>query len=187
MQDSDIEKKKTPLHQAALDLAAICRQIDDSEEIPNALIKTLGEFKAELAHSIDRNILFKKSLEAQIAMSKEMKDSWAHRQKVLELVKENHSGYMLSAISQAGGVPFKGTHGEIRAQQSPPSMELTIKTDRRSFETLDPKDAETIPMKYITETRILSLNKEAVREDLQNGVEVPFAKFVRHKHIRVYI
>lgn len=187
MSDTDVQKQKTPLHQAVLDLAAVCQQIDESADITDVLIKTLGELKQGLVTAVDRNILFEKSLKAQIATAKEMKDSWTHRQKVLESVKESHSGYMLAAIASSGGLPFKGTQGEIRAQASPPSMDLTIKTDRRSFETITAQDAEQIPLKYVTETTLLSLNKDAIREDLQNGVELSFAKLTRGRHIRIYI
>lgn len=188
MQDTDIEKKKTPLHQAALDLSAVCQAVDELDDIPAVLLSIVGELKAELSSSVDRQILFRKMVDSQIDNAKQMKDAWSHRQKVLENVKASHDGYMLSSIV-GSTIPFRGQQGEIKAQQNPVSMVLEIKTDRRSIESVTSEDLERlkVPIRYVQENTFLSLNKDAIKKDLQDGVELGWARLVRNKHIRIYI
>jgi hypothetical protein len=144
----------------------------------------------DLADAVDRRIYFLQFLEAQIEHVKKMAKAWAERGRILEnledRIKESTKQVILSS---EGALKLKGTTGELSVQKSPVSMHLSFEPMRKSYEivTDDIVSKHEIPAKYLQHIELLQLNKTAIRDDLQAGVELSFAKLVRNNHVRLKI
>lgn len=183
-------KKRAPLEMAALDFAALLQQIEELEDIDQAVLSTFGEMKLELADAVDRRIYFLQFLESQVEHVDKMVKAWQSRKKVLQNLTERMEESTKHTILSANGkLKLSGTTGELSVQRSPPKLDLLFEPMRKSFDVLthDVASKYEIPSKYIQHTEFLQLNKDALREDLQAGIELSWAKIVRGNHIRIKI
>ena len=184
-------KKRTPLELAALDFAAVLNQIEALDgDLDQAVLSTFGELKLELAEAVDRRIYFLQYLESQIEHVEKMKKAWSERQRVLETLQDRIKESTKQTIMNTDAkLKLKGTTGELSLQKSPPALYLSFDVHRKSYEivTDDEIAKHKIPTKYLQHVELLQLNKIAIREDLQAGVELNFAKLVRNSHIRIRV
>jgi hypothetical protein len=184
-------KKRTPLELAALDFAAVLNQIEMLDgDLDQAVLSTFGELKLELADAVDRRIYFLQFLESQIEHVKKMAQAWTERRRILESLEDRIKESTKLVIERSeGAMKLKGNTGELSVQKSPVSMHLSFEPMKKSYEivTDDLVSKHEIPAKYLQHVELLQLNKTAIREDLQAGIELSFAKLVRNTHIRIRI
>ena len=184
-------KKRTPLELAALDFAAVLNQIEQLDgNLDQAIMSTFGELKLELAEAVDRRIYFLQFLESQIEHVEKMEKAWRERRRVLDNLNERiKESTKATIIAQEGNMKLKGTTGELAVQKSPPAVQYSFESFKKSYDVItdDMVSKYEIPAKYLQPVELLQLNKVAVREDLQAGVELSFAKLVRGNHIRIRV
>jgi len=186
-----VTKKRAPLELAALDFAAVLNQIEQLDgDLDQAILSTFGELKLELAEAVDRRIYFLQFLESQIEHVEKMEKAWKERRRILENLNERiKESTKTTIIANDGSMKLKGTTGELAVQKSPPSVEYAFDFSKKSFDivTDDIVSKHKIPAKYLQHLELLQINKSAVREDLQAGIELGFAKLNRGSHVRVKI
>lgn len=158
--------------EAATSLEALCAEIDTAPELTEAIKDLFVESVADLEKSVDRRISYIKYAESQIVAAKESAHQWVRRQRHFESMLEKIKQNTVEVIKANPGVPYKGNLGVLKVQKNPaPSVVLADDC------------LERIPSQYIRV--IQTVNRDAVKEDLKNGIEVAGAKLEWGEHLRV--
>jgi len=179
---------KTPLDQASLDLSAVAKMVEEQEEtIDNALLRIFGECRDVQVQAVDRNIIFSRVLEHQIACAKEMEDAWTAKVRTLKNIQERHKARLVSILQSLPDIPFKGTQGKIALHANPVALEVEIAEQTRCFKVIG--DAEIakhrIPVEFLDEIRLTALNKANIKAHIKSGKELSWARLKQDNHIRI--
>ena len=179
---------KVSLFEAATSLAAICRKIEDGEELDSLILEEFGATTTQLAESIDRRKAFYGELNSKLELAKNYKKEIDVHMKRLKNVQERLKKVTMDTMAGAPDLPFKDSLGrKLTLCQTPAFLKLTFEMSApRTFSILDPDSISFIglPDKYIKEISFLTLDTDQIKADLQSGETLPYAKLQTTTYLR---
>lgn len=166
---------------AAEDLAEVCREIEDYEGMPSdelnvmeALEKRFDLANAHLESSIDRRKAFIAELKSKVEQGREVKKNIDKVLKRLNRLETSLKAMTLYAMHQMPNQPFRDSMGrKLSLQKSPP----VVKVD-------EGLELASLPEQYLKSELVYSIDKEALKADLELGVEIPWARLERTEYVR---
>ena len=126
-----------------------------------ALIESKADACAEYADYLSSLL---DQIEARIEAFQAMKKSTKGK-------LSRYKAYLNSAMDAAQIEEILGTTRKISLKKNPPSVEIT--------------DESLLPAKYKTIVQTVSISKALISDDLKAGIEIPGAKLVQAKSIKI--
>ena len=180
--------KLPPLEWAAKNFATIMSQVDEAENLDEALIQAFADARLDVQTGVDyRQALsahLKATMEGARAYRKQV-DEYIQRLKRFEVkLKED----ALKAVEALPGVELRGSSGKKLHTSSTTSLKLSfdIRESRTFTNVIDPDTASflNIPEKYINRVSCLTLDTEAVKSDLKLGIKLDWARLETTRFVR---
>lgn len=189
---SSLQPPKISLESSAIELEALASKIETLEELPNELERLFSLVHEEMKDAVDRRIRYLSYLKSAITGSKEMRDAWTKRAQILDRIEawiKQNTAWILERCPE---LKFKGSIGELRLQKNSQAtlvLDETVSDFRGtwlddSFPDTDKEIFQTIK-EYLDAG--FKLNTERIKEDLEEGKSLPFAKLETGLHVRVKI
>lgn len=174
---------KVPFFKAAHELAKLADKIEEmgeNEDIDAALIELFGEGEQALADSIDRRKGLADELRIRMDMAENRISEIRVFVKKMDKILDGLKRRTLETIEACPEIPFRdGLGRKIYSQRARPSLELSFKPQRKSFEVLDLEEIGKlgieIEKKYMTLVSFLVLDTDKVRADLTANEVLPWA------------
>jgi hypothetical protein len=188
--DSVIAVKKVPLQWAAVALTAICEQIENGENIDNALLTQFNETKLDIAEAIDRRKSFKRYLEMMIDHCKAGKNEISEQQKRFEAVLESLKEKTKAIIEENPNVPYVDSFGKKLSLVNSGNPKLELKIPLTASKTVshiidkEQCDFFGVDPKYIKQVSYLTLDTELLKSDLKAGEKLEWAEIIFNKQLR---
>lgn len=180
---------KVPMQIAAANLEQICNAIDESE-LNDSLSKIFHEGRLDLSAAVDRRICFFDLAEERIATLKRLRDEFSQAAKRMEFALERVKEGTISIMESYEDFSYRGELGKLRLQKNP-SARLEFQGTKVSTHTIsnviDALDIQkhAIDGEYFETRRYFVLLNDKIREAIESGKEIPWAKLQRGKHIRI--
>lgn len=131
---------------------------------------TLDSINDSIEHKADQYAKVIKMLEADNeAITKEIKRLQARKKSNANGV-ENMKANLKFSMEQTGKLAFRTSTNSFGIQNNPPKMEIA--------------DENHIPEKYFIEQEP-QLNKQILKQDIQNGIEIDGVELVQTKSLRI--
>lgn len=173
--------KPVPFMHSALELAELCQEIESEEgELSAALIARFKQAEAHLAWSIDRRKAFMVEVKARKQMGK---DRIAQIQKViktLENIEDELKAITAHAIRNAPGIKFRDSLGQgVTLRKTKPCLKITAGSPLSLTHTLPgylEGFTQEVAPQYVVPVITYVIDKVAVREDLEAGAILPWAR-----------
>ncbi len=184
---------KTPLPLSLFDavgaLSALCDKIDDAEELDKALIEEFSQADRTLAESVDRRKYVYQEAEFRIKLAKSRKEELDAAIKRLTRVQQEIEKSTRSLIEANPGIPFHDTVGnKLSIRRNPAKLKLCFDVkDAKNFSNLVDEKAIGllgIDSKYLEKVSFFTLRTDLIRDDLREGVNLPWAEFEYGSHVR---
>lgn len=154
--------------EAASELERICDEIDNADQVDAALTEAFDAKIKSVQETIDKRITFRMYASSQIDLAQAQIDSWVKRKRKFERTLDWINADTLHVMKCYPGLPFTGALGAFRIRKSP--KKLMLKENE-----LPPHYLRPGPSFY---------DKDEIRKDLNDGKDVPGAKFVQEEHVR---
>lgn len=160
-------EKSMSLYEINQNYAELFDKFEDGEVTPEELQEAGNMLAIELQNK-SRNIIgYEKSIELAISTYKDEEKRLAERRKVLENKLNRYKEYVKKNMEQMG----------LQKIETPLGV-LSICKVRSSIEIID---ESMIPSEYKTQTIVESVDKNAIKEAIQNGINVQGVKLVDDK------
>jgi len=158
------------------------------DDIPPEIIDAFFDFKGDREDKIDRYIGYRDRLKYIIGETKERKNRHAkayRSAKNLKSVFDDKIKFQMS-VDQTG-MPFKGREmGTLYLQNNAKKLVTLAPTlDIEVFDVLTDPFYKDICRDYLKQLTFYSLDKAAVKKDLMEGAELPWARLEQSNHIQV--
>jgi Siphovirus Gp157 len=187
-------KIKVSLAAALTAIAEIESLAEEGLNESEAIDRVLALANSQLADSVDRRVCLVSALTGGgisrdttgglIGVAISHAQAWTAKRKHLEAILERIKETTAQLMIESGRDKLSGTQGEFRLQANAPALEIDIPTmniARSNVITV----TEDVDIKYVTMEHICTLNKERVKDDLKAGVDVPWARLIYNKHLRM--
>lgn len=182
---TDLPSNKIPLALAADNFATICEAIDNGN-LNETIDALFSEARLELTAAVDRRVLFLQFISGNIEKAEKVRDAWKTRVEQLKHVEKRVKDKTIDVMQAQQTVQYNGEIGKLCLQANPPALELKIPVGSKSFNNiLDGKYIADIPNEYLKTISFVQLDTAALKRDLDEGVEVPFAELKRGTHLRI--
>jgi hypothetical protein len=174
---------RVPLAWTASTLSHLCDRLDAGEEPDAALVAVFNETKLEHADAVDRRIAFIKFVEGSIEGAKAAAREWDFQAKRLESLLAAMKERTKEILEAFPDLPYSGSLGKLAVQANGGKTPLELTFGDREL-TPDLIAMFDVPPEFVKVT--YTLNTDAVRAALEEGVELPWAKLGdRGRHLRV--
>jgi len=148
--------------------------IEADGELDYSLELALTTTANELALKIDKYYYFLKHLEMQEQYYKDLEDQAKRAKQLMQKGQENLKSRLMAAMVNGSTTELVGEAHRFKLQASKPR--LVIDTE-----------AHSLPEKYRIVETITRVNKEAIRTDLEDGIEVLNCRLEPSVHVRHYL
>lgn len=180
-------KKKTSLAVLSHAFVDLCNEIDDQEEVSDALVEKF--MNVELAHTekCDAWIYNLDQVKSRIAFLKERKKRIEQGYKFAQNLEIRMKEYVKYQIEN-NDIPFKGTEGVIKLQASPKKVDHNITVENKTvYNAVDISIADLIPdcQEYLKSHTYYSIDLAKIKADLKSGKELSFASLSKGTHVRI--
>lgn len=178
---------RIPFSYAAQTLATLCDRVDAGEDLDALLVAEFKGAQLDLMDSVARRVSFFRFCESAIEAAKKARDAWADQWRRFETILMKVKTITVETMQEHPDLPYKAEAAELRLQKNPPSIEIGAPTKEMTFRyTVDDETVKTreIPETFLKTTTVTQLNIEAIREHINAGGELPFAKKVQGSHVR---
>ena len=189
MNDTNLVKK-VPLQWAAVALTAMCEQIENGDNIDDALLAQFNETKLDIAEAIDRRKSFKRYLEMMIDHCKAGKSEINDQQKRFEAVLDRLKEKTKEIIEENPDVPYVDSFGKklTVVQNGTPKLEVKLifyatKTVSNIVDVAQ-CDFFGVDKKYLKQVSHLTLDTELLKSDLKAGEKLEWAEIVYNTQLR---
>ena len=182
--------KKVPLQWVASALTSICEQIENGDNIDDALLAQFNETKLDIAEAIDRRKSFKRYLEMMIDHCKAGKNEIHEQQKRFETVLERLKEKTKEIIEQNPDVPYVDSFGKKLTVVNNGTPKLELKLPLTASKTVshiidkEQCDFFGVDSKYIKQVSYLTLDTELLKSDLKAGEKLEWAELAWNKQLR---
>lgn len=178
--------------QNLLDLALVYdKALEDlTEDDGVAVMEKVNQAEKDLSQKVDDWAYFLRTLEKEY---KEAEERTAAYRKKREALKNalTRSKEWLKAIMEAGPtVPYKGAKATLRLQANggKKALDLMFTLGEKTVTNIvDHFSIDLIPDEYLKPVSFYTLDTEKLREDLEAGKELTFAKLTQGKHVRITV
>lgn len=159
------------MSEAATSLELLCDDIENTEDLTQAIQDLFKEKQEHLVEAVDRRIKYLEYAKMQIVHANAMAGQWMKRGEAMERLLDKMEQDTLAVI-KASPVPMKGRLGKLRAQKNSNPRLIVDETD------------EDLVLFYTREKIIKYLDKAAIKEDMQNGIVIKSARLEYGEHLR---
>lgn len=176
-------KQLAALAEAAQTLSLLCEKVDEGGALDEGILSIFGQTKDALIASIARPIHFRVTLKDAIKSAKENKALWDKRLEILELCIKEFDREIMLIMKENPNLPYASDAGAFKIIRNggKQAINLTFQAIPKSISNvIGGEDIEThkIPSRYINIASYYTLNSEAVRDDLEKGKELAWAKLL---------
>lgn len=188
-----IEKQFLPqrsFFDAAVILAEICDKMDNSDEVDEEILSKFDTATTCLEESIDRRKFVIREAESKIELARAYKRNIDETIKRLQKVQERIIESTKVMVGLNPNIPFKDTLGNKLTVRKNSQAHLVLALDLREGKSvsniLDEASISLLDIdeKYIKQVSYTTLNTEAVKKDLSNGIEISWASLHHGTHLR---
>ena len=152
------------------ELARSYAELQEMDVDEQTFLDTLESIQDVAASKVENCSKWMRSLKSEITAFKEEEN----RLKKIRMAKENKlkwlNKYVKDFLENSGVTQFKIGIFTLSIQKNPPSLEIY--------------DASLIPDKYLIE-QLPTIDKQAIKELLKNGIEVPGAELKQTEGLRI--
>ena len=156
------------LYDLAQNYAQLLEMADDMES--DALVDTLEALQGEIEEKAENIAKLIKNLEADAKIIKEEEQRLAERRRAIEAKVDRLKAYLQEQLEVAGLQKVKRPTITVAIQNNPPSVEIA--------------DEKLIPSEFMI-PQPAKIDKKAILERLKNGEEIPGAKLVQGRGVRI--
>lgn len=187
-QGSETRKpNKVPLAEAAETFAIVCNAIDEGN-LDETIVAIFNQTRLDLATAVDRRVCFLNFCTSSMQAAKETRNAWAERARQLEALEERIKVLTIDQIKSSGLEQAKGDLGRLCIQNNPEALSLDFDLhDMMVNRVIDPIfiEVNAVPDKYLKKIAAYQLDTKQIKEDLQAGETLPWAKLTRGQHLRI--
>lgn len=185
-----VKQEKIPLALGAHMAAQIMEMMDNEETIDNILLSLFDVSMANVSDAVDRRIAFLQIKDATTAYLKSMYTRFKERASMLEDLTARLKEDTKHIIESNPGVPLKGKTGAFRLHKNPSKVSYVF--ERKDITIHNAVPIETleffsVPSRYTKEFHIFALDTNAIKKDLDDGVQMDWAKPEQGSHVRIKI
>jgi hypothetical protein len=161
------------LYQIAEEYNSLFNDLYDPEsgEIQETALIKLDEIKVSLEEKAINIALFMQNLDAEQKAIENAMASMKDRANKLEKKREWLHGYLKFNMEQAGHLEISCPYFSIKVKSNPYSTEIL--------------DEALIPDKYKVTKEVVSVNKTMIKQDIQNGLDVPGARIKKDTKLTI--
>jgi hypothetical protein len=170
-------RRLVPMYEAAAELASLCKRIEDGEDLDQLLLTTFDRATASLSESIDRRRAFVRELKSKIDLAKDFKRQIQAQQKVCERILDRLKEQTLQLLKDEPDLPWKGSLGG--------KMSIGRAKESLRFDTsIEDALMGEVNIKYLSKIVKYEWNKEAILEDLEKGIDLPWVRLEKTEYVR---
>ncbi len=186
---NQLVRSKIPLRWAAQVLSNLCDLVGNETELKDGLVQAFRSAALDHAESIERRKATMWAVEGQLAAARGARaeiDAYVQRLKAIQhAIKEEAK----ETMEIHPDLPWRDSMGrKLSLVNNQPSLAFCFDLkDQRTFTNLvDPETIKMfgIPPKYLVANMVTTLNTQAIKEDLKNGVDIMWAELKHGKHVR---
>lgn len=159
------------LNDAATRLAEICEKIDEGEEVTDILQADFNTALSDVTAAVDRRKAFFREIDSKIELAKKYKDEITKALKKYENLRERLLEHTKNVVECNPDIPFKDSLGKrlVVVKNPVPKMIVGSGWEDSRFSKIE---------------TTLILDKEALKDALMRGEQVPFASLELGKQLR---
>jgi hypothetical protein len=163
-----------------------------------ALDEIMSDILVDLRNSVDIRISILGYLGGQsvgdkpgsgvIGKAQELYRAYREKMEIAERLRDRIKSQTLAIIESNRDIKFEGNLGRLASQASPAKLVIDLKLDSKNFNYLispDDPDLMQIPEKYLKVITTMQIDTEKLKQDLQAGEFVPWARLEKGTHLRV--
>lgn len=202
MPDQLVPIKRGGLAEAAAELEAVCDEIDNHDGVlTEEMLARFNHAELSLAHRVDCWINYVDGAKALVAHLKDRKERATKAYRAAQNLESRLRGFLCLQLQSRPGIPFKGEKegSLVLCKNSQLKLWIAYEADERTHpETLAIRDKtvyDVVPdellmiepsmSNYVKERAFKTLNKELLREDLKNGLQLGWARTEQGHHVRI--
>lgn len=159
------------LYELTNNYLTILNMIEDSDVPSEAMIDTLESINDAIEVKVEGIGKMLRMLDADIEALKAEEKRLADRRKAIENKQKQIKDYVRYQLELAGLTEIKSPLITVKVQNNPPAVEIV--------------DRDAIPRQFIKTTIVEDVDKNAIKEALKNGEEVPGAVLLQGKSLRI--
>lgn len=159
------------LYELTGNYTTVLSMIEDSDVPSEAMIDTLESINDAIEVKAEGIGKMLRMLDADIEALKAEEKRLADRRKTIENKQKQIKDYVRYQLEVAGLTEIKSPLITVKVQNNPPAVEIV--------------DRDAIPRQFIKTTIVEDVDKNAIKEALKNGEEVPGAVLLQGKSLRI--
>lgn len=159
------------LYELTGNYSTVLSMIEDSDVPSEAMIDTLESINDAIEVKAEGIGKMLRMLDADIEALKAEEKRLADRRKTIENKQKQIKDYVRYQLEVAGLTEIKSPLITVKVQNNPPAVEIV--------------DRDAIPRQFIKTTIVEDVDKNAIKEALKNGEEVPGAVLLQGKSLRI--
>jgi hypothetical protein len=182
---------KVFLGYAASTLTTICNAIDNGADLDETMLELFDATATQLSEGVGRRKAVARTLKAAIEQAKAYKAQVDSHQKSLESALTRLKAMTKEIVEANPDIPFKDELGKklTIVKNSKPSVRYDFEMTSRSLRNIlpweRPEDIIAAGLgDYMQEEKIYTLCTGEVLEDLEAGIELPWARLAQGYHLR---
>jgi hypothetical protein len=170
-------------------LESLCDEVDESDTIPEDLIERFAGAQLQHAQKCDAYVAVIRGLQHNAAYYSVRAEQLSRRAKTCERVEKAIKERLLFLINENPGITFKSTDGDkIAARDNQEALKHDVPVRSRSYSNIiDNVHSMSVNdiLQFVDVVTFHCLNTAKVKEHLQKGKELSWAKLVKSKHLRI--
>jgi flagellar motility protein MotE (MotC chaperone) len=171
-------------------LEQLCDEVDDSDVIPSDLIERFASAQMEHAQKCDAYVAVIKGIQHNAAYYSMRAEQLNKRAKTCERIEKAIKERLLYMIQENPGITFKSTDGDkLAARDNQEALKHDIPVRSRSYSNII-EGSETFLasqdlLQFVDVVEFSCLNTAKVKEYLQAGKTLSWARLTRSQHLRL--
>lgn len=159
------------LYELTSNYTTVLSMIEDSDVPTEAMIDTLESINDAIEVKVEGIGKMLRMLDTDIEALKAEEKRLADRRKTIENKQKQIKDYVRYQLELAGLTEIKSPLITVKVQNNPPAVEIV--------------DRDAIPHQFIKTTIVEDVDKNAIKEALKNGEEVPGVVLLQGKSLRI--
>jgi hypothetical protein len=159
------------LYELTNNYTVLLSMIQDSDVPSKAMLDTLDSIQDALNVKVEGIGKMLRMLDADVEILKAEEKRLADRRKAIENKQKQIKEYVRYQLEAAGFTEIKSPLITVKVQTNPPAVEIT--------------NRDAIPRRFIKTTIVEDVDKNAIKEAIKDGQEVPGAILLQGKSLRI--
>jgi flagellar motility protein MotE (MotC chaperone) len=170
-------------------LESLCDEVDESDSLPSDLLERFAGAQLQHAQKCDAYVAVIRGLQHNAAYYSVRAEQLSRRAKTCERVEKAIKERLLFLINENPGITFKSTDGDkIAARDNQEALKHDVPVRNRSYSNIIEDGnffLEDEKLQFVDVVSFNCLNTAKVKEHLQSGKTLSWARLTRSQHLRI--